>query len=212
MENQENKRRPLTKSERKAVRQHLRKVKRQLYRNLLIAYRGWWYWHKLLKKYKKQGVHNWAVILLPDTNERDNYLALLYLDHMLSQHKFVKALVLTHSETVLKTAGLFSKRIADIVRCSREEAEALMQFYCLYNFDGRFFCASLDEPYGRNGSKLIGARGISAEELFAIGVYRLYPYEQMTPPQYHGGEADIEDFLVRAATAAHEGYAEEETA
>jgi len=204
-----NERKPLNRKEKKAVNKHLRQVKRQLYKNLLISYRGWWYWHKLVSKYKKQDEGNWAVVLLPDTNERDNYLSLLYLNRMLGQHKRSRAIILTHSEIVAKTAGLFSNKIVDIVWFSRKKAESLMQFYCLYNFDDRFICAGLDEPYGRNGSKMIGARGISAEEIFAIGVYRIYPYRQEVPPQYIGDEKDIIDFMERAAIAASEGYAEE---
>ena len=75
---------------------------------------------------------------------------------------------------------------------------------CLYNFDKRFFCASLDEPYGRNGSRIIGARGITAEEVFVIGVYRTYPYEQLPPPKYTGSDAQIIEFLKQGEIAIEE--------
>jgi hypothetical protein len=175
---------PLTKAQKKAVEKHLREVRRQLRRNLFKAYRGWWYWRKLLKKYKKDDIKNTAVILLPEIHDRDNYFALRYLDQMLNQHKFRRALILTHNGAAEKCASLFSDKITAVVHCPRKKAEELMQFYCLYNFDKRFSCASLDEPYGRNGSRVIGARGITAEEIFVIGVYRTYPYERLSAPGY----------------------------
>ena len=205
-----NSRKPLSKEEKKDVKQHLKKVKRQLYRNLVDAYRGLWCWRIIVRKYKKSGVRNWAIILLPDTNDRDNYLSLLYLDCMLDKEHYDKALVLTHSEIVKKIACFFSDKIAWIEEFSRKDAESLMQLYCLYNFDKRFYCASLDEPYGRSGSKLIGACGISAEEIFAIGIYKLHPFERVSAPQYYGDDEEIISFLKRAAQDAREGYSEKQ--
>jgi hypothetical protein len=195
---------PLTKEQKRAVEEHLRQVRKQLRRNLWKAYRGWWYWRTTLKKYRKTDIKNTAVILMPEAHDRDNYFALRYIDQMLRQHKFRKALILTHSGTVKKSAELFSNAITAVVDCPRKKAEELMQFYCLYNFDKRFFCASLDEPYGRNGSRIIGARGITAEEIFVIGVYRTYPYEQMPPPKYEGDDTKVAEFLKQGDIAIEE--------
>lgn len=196
----------LTPAEKRAVKKHLRQVKRKLYQNLIKAYKGWWYWHTLMRKYKKKDIKNTAVILIPDTNLRDGYLALLYLEKMISQHKFKKALILTHNEIVKESAQFFSKRILDVVHCPRDMAEKLMQFYCLYEFDKRFFCASLDEPYGRNGSRMIGAKGVTAEEIFAIGVYRIYPYEKQRRP---GHLDEIGRFFREGEKLAQEGGIDE---
>lgn len=70
-----------------------------------------------------------------------------------------------------------------------------MQFYCLYEFDKRFICASLDEPNGRNGSALIGKRGTTVEEIFVIGVYRVYPFQRPEAPAYEGMDSGIKLFL-----------------
>ena len=195
---------PLTKEEKRKVEKHLRDVRKQLKRNLWKAYKGWWYWRTTLKKYKKQDIARSAVILMPEVNERDNYFALRYLDQMIKQHKFHKALILTHNKTVKKCAELFSKNIIDIVDCSRKKAEELMQFYCLYNFDRRFFCASIDEPYGRNGSRIIGAKGITAEEVFTIGVYRVYPFKRLSAPGYKDNDENIISFLKQGEIADEE--------
>lgn len=176
----------------KATEKHLKQVKRQLYRNLIASYRGWWQWHKITKR---KGVGNTAVVLLPSCERETNLLALLHLEAMLKNRKFANAVILTHDPAVKKSARLFSDKILDVISFSRKNAEDLMQFYCLYEFDKRFIVASLDEPNGRNGSVLIGKRGTTKEEIFVIGVYRVYPFERPALPQYDGDDRDILNFL-----------------
>ena len=176
----------------KEVDRHLKGVKRQLYRNLRAAYRGWWQWHKVIRG---KGVGNTAVVLLPSCDREINHLALLYLDDMLKSRKHDNAVILTHDPAVLKSAGLFSQKILRVIPFSRKKAEDLMQFYCLYEFDKRFLVASLDEPNGRNGSVLIGKKGTTQEEIFVIGVYRVYPFERPEAPEYHGDDPEIRKFL-----------------
>lgn len=177
----------------KKTSQHLRQVKRQLYRNLFAAYRGWWQWHKVTKK--KNVSAKTAVVLLPSCERETNLLAMLYLDDMLQSREYNNAVILTHDPAVEKSAQLFSKNIVQVISFDRKKAEDLMQFYCLYEFDKRFIVASLDEPNGRNGSALIGKRGTTKEEIFVIGVYRVYPFERPALPPYSGDDKDILNFL-----------------
>lgn len=183
---------PLSKEEQKKVRRHLRKVRLQLYRNLLRAYHGWWCWFWVCRT---RGFGNTAVILLPGDDQEISYLSLLYLDQMLDKRKHDNAIILTHDPVVIKVAGLFSKRILRVKYFSRKKAEALMQFYCLYDFNPKFICASLDEPHGRNGSALIGERGTTKEEVFVIGLYNLYPVERPDSPEYYGRDAVVNEFM-----------------
>lgn len=172
---------------------HLKMVKRELYKNLLAAYYGWWLWRKIIRK---KGVNGKTIVLLlPSCDNEINYLALLYLDELLKRRKYKNAVILTHDRTVEKSAMLFSDNILEVLSFSRKKAEALMQFYCLYDFDKRFIVASLDEPNGRNASKLVGKRGTTKEEVLIIGVYRMYPFERPEAPIYRGNDADIIKFL-----------------
>ena len=173
--------------------EHLKKVRRQLYKNLISAYKGWWQWHKVVKADGVEG--NTAVILLPGCDREINHLALLYLDEMLKSRQYKNAVLLTHDLAVKKCAGLFSQNILRVVDFSRKKAEHLMRFYCLYEFDKRFICASLDEPNGRNGSALIGKKGTTVEEIFVIGVYRVYPFTRPEAPKYGGDDPEIKNFL-----------------
>ena len=187
---------------------HLKQVKRQLYKNLWSSYKGWWQWHKVIKGKGVAG--NTAVILLPACDRETNLLALLYLDAMLKSRKYKNAVILTHDPAVKKCAGLFSQNILRVVDFNRKKAEHLMQFYCLYEFDKRFTVASLDEPNGRNGSALTGKRGTTVEEIFVIGVYRVYPFERPAAPEYTGNDPVIKEFL--AAYDALPPLQQEETA
>ena len=171
---------------------HLRDVKRQLYKNLFKAYGGWWQWRKI-KKIK--GFDNTAVILLPSIERDINHLALLYLDDMLKSRGHDNAIILTHDPEVMKAAHLYSDKILKVVPFSRKNAEYIMQFYCLYEFNKKFIVASLDEPYGRNGSVLVGKRGTTKEEIFVIGVYRIYPFDRPAEPEYIGNDEAIKRFI-----------------
>lgn len=175
---------------------HLRKVKRQLYRNLLKAYGGWWQWRKIKKT---KGFDNTAVVLLPACDREINHLALLYLDDMLKSRGHSNAVILTHDPEVIKAAHLYSDNILKVIPFSRKKAERIMQFYCLYEFNKKFIVASLDEPYGRNGSALIGKRGTTKEEIFVIGVYRVYPFERPAEPEYDGEDEEIRRFIACSA-------------
>ena len=170
---------------------HLRRVKRQLYKNLIKAYRGWWQWHKVSKNASSKT----AVILMPTNDKVINRLSMLYLDEMLGKRKMQNAIILSADSAVAKSAKLFSKKITKVIPFSREKAELLLQYYCLYEFDRRFIVASLDEPYGRNGSALIGQKGTTVEEIFAIGVYRLFPFKQRPMPEYIGSDEEVVAFM-----------------
>lgn len=177
----------------KKTKAHLKQVKRQLNKNLRASYRGWWHWHKVIKR-KGAGAQT-AVVLLPSCDRQINYLTLLYLDALLESRKYKNAIILTHDPAVLKCAGMFSDKILKTIDFSRKKAEDLMQYYCLYEFDKRFVVASIDEPNGRNGSVLIGKRGTTVEEIFVIGVYRVYPFERPSGPEYTGSDEQIINFL-----------------
>ncbi|WP_411678498.1 hypothetical protein [Caproicibacter sp.] len=167
-------------------------LRKTLRRNLRKAYQGWYLWHCLVKKYRLQ---NTAVVLMPSENRDYNYYALLYLDQMLEKKGFKSAILLTHDDAVVKSASLFSAKIEAVQPFSREQAEKLMQFYSMFEFDVRFLVASLEEPAGRNSTGLIGKKGTTAEEIFAIGVYGLLPLKKEKPPQYSGNNPAILSFL-----------------
>ena len=71
---------------------------------------------------------------------------------------------------------MFSEKVFSVESLSSDDADALLQYYELVEFDSRFIAASLDEPNGRNGRALIGVSNITVEEMVAIGIYKIIPY------------------------------------
>ncbi|MCI8479098.1 MAG: hypothetical protein HFE97_12330 [Oscillospiraceae bacterium] len=170
----------------------LREIKKLMRHNLIESYRGWWIWHRLVKRYH---LGRTRVVLLPSVNRAYSYPALLYIDQMLERHSYETAIILSVDPVVQRAAPLFSQRILAVETITRKKAERLMQFYCLYEFDARFVVASLDEPNGRNAAGLIGKNGTTAEELIAIGVYQLPDFMKEEAPYYRGEDPELISFL-----------------
>ena len=172
----------------------MNRLKQDMYRALLDALKGWWFYHRLIKKYKLQRT---KICLIPDQEGKYLGASLLYLDQMLQVQGYDSAVILTVPVLKKAEAELFSDRIELLKKISRKKAEQLMQFYCLYNFDVRFVICSLDEPTGRQGSGLVGKRGITQEEVFAVGVYGIPDYIQFVPSPYRKKDQKILRFLNR---------------
>lgn len=174
----------------------LKETQKIMRRNLIEVYRGWWFWHRLVKRYR---LGHTRVVLLPGENYSYHFNALLYLDEMLSHHQYESAVILSIDTAAAKAASLFSKNILAVEQISRKQAERLMQFYCLYEFDPRFIIASLDEPNGRNAAGLIGKNGTTVAELIAIGVYQLPECLPKALPNYDGDDPAVTAFLQNGA-------------
>lgn len=174
----------------------LSEVKKLMRHNLLESFRGWWIWHRIVKRYH---LGRTRVVLIPAVKRAYSYPALLYIDQMLERHGYENAVILSVDPVIQQAAPLFSRRILAVETISRRKAQRLMQFYCLYDFDPRFVVASLDEPNGRNAAGLIGKNGTTAEELIAIGVYQLPEFTKEKAPCYGGADPALRDFLGEAS-------------
>lgn len=161
-----------------------REVKKLLKKSKRECQRGFLVWHLLIKKHPE--IKNTAVILMPSCEDSYNYYALLYMNQFLKKSKRDNAVLLTWDKRVIQCAKDFSENITSVIPFSRRKAELLMKYTSLYNFDDRLTVASLVEPIGRDGHALIGVRGLTEEELFAIGVYGLFPFDKEIPKSFSG--------------------------
>ena len=172
----------------------LKKQKRELF---FQALKGWSVWRRILNKYnlRQQGNKNIAVILMPENDPENSYFALLYIDRMLSMANYSKALILTRTEIDTKAAPFLCTNIHAVEMISYDDAEALLQLFAAFVFDKRFIVASLTDVKCRNGKDLLGVCGITAEEMVAIGVYRITPYVRKRRPVYSGDDPEIKAFM-----------------
>ena len=99
-----------------------KELKHVLHRNLMMAYKGWWAWHRVVKRYK---LGRSKVVLMPGNNIAYNYNALLYLDEMLACHSYDSAVILAVDPVIEKAARLFSDNILAVETISRKKAEQL---------------------------------------------------------------------------------------
>ena len=136
-----------------------------------------------------------AVILIPDGDRECSFFALAYLNRLLEQRGWENAILLSTDTLIPKCADYFSNRILAVKILRPEQENDLLQLACLYRFDDRFICASVDCPEGRNGSALIGKKGLTKEEIFVVGVYGLCPFQQAHIPAYGGTDPDIMRFM-----------------
>lgn len=161
-------------------------IKFRLMIRKIQCYHGFYIWHQLIAKHPE--IKNTAVILLPSSDDTNNYYALLYANQGITKMERDNAVILTFDKRVMASAKNFSNRIVNIIPFSRKRALALMRYASLYNFDDRLVIASLDEPSGRNGRDLVGIKGITEEEIFAVGVYKCYPFKKETPVTFAGSK------------------------
>ena len=150
--------------------------KNNLRKKIFMCKKGWFLWHFLLKKHPE--IQNTAVILMPDKINKTNFYFLHYLNDYLSLKGRDNAVVLTHDSVVYHNAKKVCGKIIDVIHFDSGKAKAIMVYASLYCFDDRLVIASLDEPIGRDGRSLIGLNNLTEEEVIAIGVYGILPFNK----------------------------------
>lgn len=143
----------------------------ELYKKLLLAIIGKLYWAYILRKNKF--IKNTAIILIPGNVNEDGLYAFQFVDKLIKQQRYDNAFFLISSKLDdrfldrCKYENICYKKIYTIFE------KALRQFYLLTDFDNRFYYASVDDLFRRNGNYLIGVKGLDRGEIFARGVYRI---------------------------------------
>lgn len=144
--------------------------------NFRKAMKGWIFWHSKCKKYAHS---NELVVLIPDQTEDIHYCAAFYLNDLLIQQGKERAVILTcNAEITQKYMRKYSYSVKSIIELTDGTIENLLSYYRLCCFDSRFWVASFDKPFGRNGKLLLEKFPEDSHELFAICVYRLKPYSE----------------------------------
>lgn len=137
---------------------------------IAIAKYGRELWISLVKKYNID--NSKYVIIIPEDKRIFSELTLCFLKVFLQKRGVKKAIVLTFDNWVIEQAENYSE-YAQIEFCGKEDIDALLQFYCLYEFATNIVIASLEKPVGRMGNELIGKKDLTLEEVFAGVVYSI---------------------------------------
>lgn len=132
-------------------------------------------WRYLLERV--QLVEKDYVILFPGDDQECNYYGMLYLDTFLQRVEGGKAVILTNNEYVKENIKNYSLHVKDIIYYSPEQIKRLITWFELEQFDPRLKIISLDVPFCRNARGIIGVKGTTIEQLIAIGVYSIIPFQ-----------------------------------
>ncbi len=139
------------------------------------------------------------VVIFPEDDSRLNYYGLLYLDERLVRGLKKDAIIVTSNSGVEKAAGLFTKKIRSIILVSKEEVEDLLSLYGVIDTPAPFIVVSLDSPEGRHADRMLGVKGLTVEQLVAIGVYFIIPFRPILRRfAYDGDDPEVLDILKEA--------------
>lgn len=149
-------------------------------KELKKAHEGREYWLWLMETYHIE--NGKYVILIPYPCTRDAYLSLLFLEDFIKE-KDIKSVIILSTDVIIKNvAFLFSDKIEDVVIIDEKRKEAILKFYCLYEFSNCFVIASLTQPKGRKGTGLLQTKKFCYAEIFAVIVYGLDEVEKREAP------------------------------
>ena len=109
-------------------------------------------------------------MLIPHNAGEDELYAYELIDNLIKENRYDNAVFLCSNKRNLKFR---TKSQITIKKIGRLSEKSLRQFYLLMQFDKRFYYASIDGLFRRNGNYLIGINGLDRREIFARGVYRI---------------------------------------
>ncbi len=137
-----------------------------------------------------------AIVVFPDSGSIDNYYGLLYLDNFLQNFHYEKVWIITASNLFEKVVPVLVDSDYKIINMNQEDVDKIITLFSLTSINPAFWVASLSIPNGRKAANLVGIKGLTYEEVFAVGVYKLlFNNFQPKTPIYLGDDPEILKFL-----------------
>ena len=128
-------------------------------------------WIKLMEEFG--GEKDKYIILFPHERIDCNKYMLKYLSQFAKKVHVDTLLVLSCDKMVLEGIKDYTDINCIGVFWNNIQIQNLLSYYSLHMFTNKLVIASLDEPQGRNGSNIIGTKGVTEEEIVAIGILGL---------------------------------------
>ncbi len=187
---------------------------RLLHEKMISAWRGMRVYKRLYKKYqtkettkyqygndfRKQLGHNprqTALIFQPDGYSDDAVYSLTCLNQLILTVNPLRIVIITTNPDMRDYTRLFNVD-AEFELITEGTARDILNYALMAELDSNFYIASMTEPYGRWGDKIIKQGMSGAERCFAVGVYRVWQYRQEPLPCYDSLDQRILSFLERA--------------
>ena len=181
------------------------------------AKRGLSFYKKLKKRYKakdteyrkvrKAGTYDGkeeyeeprkpALIFQPDGYSDDAIYSLTCLRQLVLTVDPLRIVFITTNPDMREYAELFRDDV-EVEIIDETASKDLINCSLMLSVDENFYIASLTEPYGRWGDRVVQSGMVGAEKCFALGVYRAWNYSPEALPCYEGTDPKVLDFLRRA--------------
>lgn len=135
---------------------------------------GWSFWGIIVRMYR---IKESLCVLLPAHDPETSFYAIKLLDKAVQIRGLKNSLVITTDGRMRKAIEAISTSVLNIVVCSEESRECLLQYSAYTGIDVRFINASISEPSARLYGPLLGFRNITKESIVAYGIYGIMDYE-----------------------------------
>ena len=134
----------------------------------LAAKSGGNVWNKIKKNMDNK---NSYVLLFPNDEEEILKYGMIYMDSFAVRNGIESICVCTDSQFVIKNVEKYSSSVSEVMELKEQEVEDLIQLYAYFPFDKNFEVVSYTKPKCKNS--------LTKEQLIAIGVYKLIPFQQI---------------------------------
>ena len=155
------------------------------------AFRGWRVWRRIVRRMKAAGGYEpeAAVVIAVPEDPDGELLAALHLPGI-GKTTGHKVFFCSANPAMEKALPVFLKDGVFIL-ASADDLRALMCLWQLVKIRDRVVFASLFLPFGRIGERMVGVKGITEDEVFALGVCGIWQYERPVLPDYQGRDEDV---------------------
>jgi len=142
----------------------------------LAAKSGGNVWNKIKKNMDNK---NSYVLLFPNDEEEILKYGMIYMDSFAVRNGIESICVCTDSRFVIKNVEKYSSSVSEVMELKEQEVEDLIQLYAYFPFDKNFEVVSYTKPKCRDASHMLYKNSLTKEQLIAIGVYKLIPFQQI---------------------------------
>lgn len=142
----------------------------------LAAKSGGNVWNKIKKNMDNK---NSYVLLFPNDEEEILKYGMIYMDSFAVRNGIESICVCTDSQFVIKNVEKYSSSVSEVMELKEQEVEDLIQLYAYFPFDKNFEVVSYTKPKCRDTSHMLYKNSLTKEQLIAIGVYKLIPFQQI---------------------------------
>ena len=127
-----------------------------------------------------------AFIIFPQHDKEINYYGMMYLDTYLLRTNLSEAIVVVCDEYTEKELSQMSSHITKIIRTDVETADSLISLYVMDDCAFNTVIISLDKPRGRDAMNLFSSGLFDKEQLVAVGIYFMIPFERLSASNKEG--------------------------